>query len=154
MKTKKEIKDKLKQKKIELDILDNWLPRVRNIYAIRNLYTLRQTILAEIKLLKWFLSEDKSILSNKKESTYTDKELIDKYKEFKNSDILEGNHDGMVLAFLYYLKRGNLEGKSFNPNYHKNIEKDPLKARFKELKYFCKEELPEPPNTEEGRYAD
>lgn len=66
------------------------------------------------------------------------KTLLDSYKEFRDSDILEGHDEGILLAFLYYLKRGNLEGKSFNPNYEKNAEEDVLSKRLKELEKLYK----------------
>ena len=67
------------------------------------------------------------------------KNLLKIYKKFRDSDILEDCDSGIVLAFLYYIKKGNLEGKSFNEDYHANTEKDPLKERLKELKVLYKE---------------
>ncbi len=66
------------------------------------------------------------------------KNLLKIYKKFRDSDILEGCDSGVVLAFLYYIKKGNLEDKSFNEDYHANTEKDPLKERLKELKVLYK----------------
>ena len=66
------------------------------------------------------------------------KNLLKIYKKFRDSDILEDCDSGIVLAFLYYIKKGNLEGKSFNENYHANTEKDPLKERLKELEILYK----------------
>ena len=59
--------------------------------------------------------------------------LFKKYKEFRDSDILEDVDDYNILAFLYYLKKGNLEGKSFNPKYYNNTEEDVLKERLNDL---------------------
>ena len=66
------------------------------------------------------------------------KNLLKIYKEFRDSDILEDCDSGILLAFLYYIKKGNLEGKSFNESYHGNTEKDPLKERLKDLKVLYK----------------
>jgi hypothetical protein len=60
-------------------------------------------------------------------------DLLEIYKDFRDSDISEGEESANILAFLYYIKKGNLEGKSFNPHYYLNTEKDPLAERMKEL---------------------
>lgn len=66
------------------------------------------------------------------------KNLFDEYIDFRDSDVLEGCNEGNILAFLYYLKKGNLHDKSFNPYCHANTEKDPLAEREKELRLMYK----------------
>lgn len=59
--------------------------------------------------------------------------LLKIYKNFRDSDILEGIDVPILLAFLYFVKIGNLESKSFNPKYYKNTEDDVISERLKDL---------------------
>ena len=74
-----------------------------------------------------------NLINKPVETTNEQPNLLKLYEKFRDSDILEGLDEGIILAFLYYVKKGNLEGKSFNPNYYKNTEKDVLNCRIKDL---------------------
>ena len=74
-----------------------------------------------------------ALINEPVETTNEQPNLLKLYEKFRDSDILEGLDEGIILAFLYYVKKGNLEGKSFNPNYYKNTEKDVLNCRIKDL---------------------
>lgn len=70
-----------------------------------------------------------------------DDNLLKLYEDFRDSDVLEGGDNRTLLAFLYFVKRGNLEGKSFNPHYVDNTERDVINSRILDLEKLYNVEI-------------
>lgn len=72
-------------------------------------------------------------LQNGVETNKEQPNLLKIYEDFRDSEILEGHDESIILAFLYYIKRGNLENKSFNIHYYGNTEKNVINSRLLDL---------------------